>query len=31
MEAKDSSVICGGIRTRVYCMKVKDSSVLYES
>ena len=31
MEAKDSSVICEGLRTRVYCMKVKDSSILYEN
>ena len=28
MEAKDSSVICGGIRTRVYCVEAKASSVL---
>ena len=29
MEAKDSSVICRGIRTGVYCVEAKASSVLY--
>ena len=28
VEAKDSNVICGGIRTGVYCVEAKASSVL---